>query len=307
MICMCIQLADFGLAREIRSKPPYTDYVSTRWYRAPEVLLRSTNYNSPIDQWACGCMMAELYTLKPLFPGSSEADEIYKICVVLGTPTMRGWPEGIRLASQMQYRFPQFSPTALSSIVSNASPEALTLIGDMIKYDPQQRPTCSQILQYPYFQSCTSLPAPTSDTPAAGGVVNPNTSSNKPTDIQRVNLPNISPQHISPQHQGNPPANPAPGGGMAQPSNSYIRKPMEYVQQTDPRLDEIKRQKEVSLNVYIYIYVCVYMCIYVLLCSPLLRLYYLMYMYMCMMHHRVGGASVGQYRQGGRAGREPAA
>ena len=123
-----IKLADFGLAREIRSKPPFTDYVSTRWYRAPEVLLRSTNYNSPIDQWACGCMLVELYTMRPLFPGSSEADEIYKVCAILGTPTMRVWPEGIRLASQMQFRFPQFSSSPLSSVVSNASPEALALI-----------------------------------------------------------------------------------------------------------------------------------------------------------------------------------
>uniref|UniRef100_A0A915L0W4 Protein kinase domain-containing protein n=1 Tax=Romanomermis culicivorax TaxID=13658 RepID=A0A915L0W4_ROMCU len=49
-----IKLADFGLARELRSLPPYTDYVSTRWYRAPEVLLRSTIYSSPIDLWAVG-------------------------------------------------------------------------------------------------------------------------------------------------------------------------------------------------------------------------------------------------------------
>ena len=83
----CVKIADFGLARETRSRPPYTDYVSTRWYRAPEVLLRSTNYNSPIDIWAMGCIMAELYTLRPLFPGSSEIDEIFKICAVLGTPT----------------------------------------------------------------------------------------------------------------------------------------------------------------------------------------------------------------------------
>ena len=54
----CVKIADFGLAREIRSSPPYTDYVSTRWYRAPEVLLRSTNYSSPIDVWAVGCIMA---------------------------------------------------------------------------------------------------------------------------------------------------------------------------------------------------------------------------------------------------------
>lgn len=114
-----VKIADMGLAREIRSLPPYTgeelinrstpihtttcmynctapncaittphhllapDYVSTRWYRAPEVLLRSTTYTAAIDLWAVGTIMAELYTLRPLFPGSSEIDEIFKVCYVL--------------------------------------------------------------------------------------------------------------------------------------------------------------------------------------------------------------------------------
>jgi serine/threonine protein kinase len=69
-----VKVADFGLAREIRSRPPFTDYVSTRWYRAPEILLRSTNYNSPVDIFACGAIMAELYLLRPLFPGNNETD-----------------------------------------------------------------------------------------------------------------------------------------------------------------------------------------------------------------------------------------
>lgn len=81
-----VKIADFGLAREIRSKPPFTDYVSTRWYRAPEVILRSQNYNSPIDIFAVGAIMAELYRLWPLFPGASERDQIVKICSVMGTP-----------------------------------------------------------------------------------------------------------------------------------------------------------------------------------------------------------------------------
>lgn len=81
-----VKIADFGLAREIRSRPPFTDYVSTRWYRAPEVLLHSTNYNSQIDLWAVGCITAELYTFTPLFPGNSEIDQIFKICSILGTP-----------------------------------------------------------------------------------------------------------------------------------------------------------------------------------------------------------------------------
>lgn len=67
LLCMgpdLVKIADFGLAREIRSRPPYTDYVSTRWYRAPEVLLRSSVYSAPIDIWAVGCIMAELYTFR---------------------------------------------------------------------------------------------------------------------------------------------------------------------------------------------------------------------------------------------------
>ena len=54
-----VKIADFGLAREIRSKPPFTDYVSTRWYRAPEILLGATRYAPPIDVWSIGCMFAE--------------------------------------------------------------------------------------------------------------------------------------------------------------------------------------------------------------------------------------------------------
>ena len=60
-----------GLAREIRSRPPFTDYVSTRWYRSPELLLRSTSYNSPVDIFALGCIMVELYNLVPLFAGNN--------------------------------------------------------------------------------------------------------------------------------------------------------------------------------------------------------------------------------------------
>ena len=56
-----VKLIDFGLAREIRSRPPFTEYVSTRWYRAPELILKSTNYNSPVDIFALGCIITELY------------------------------------------------------------------------------------------------------------------------------------------------------------------------------------------------------------------------------------------------------
>ncbi|XP_035882466.1 serine/threonine-protein kinase MAK isoform X3 [Phyllostomus discolor] len=155
LLCMgpeLVKIADFGLARELRSQPPYTDYVSTRWYRAPEVLLRSSVYSSPIDLWAVGSIMAELYTLRPLFPGTSEVDEIFKICQVLGTPKKSDWPEGYQLASAMNFRFPQCVPINLKTLIPNASNEAIQLMTEMLNWNPKKRPTASQALKHPYFQ-----------------------------------------------------------------------------------------------------------------------------------------------------------
>ncbi|TVU13086.1 hypothetical protein EJB05_46762, partial [Eragrostis curvula] len=123
-----IKIADFGLAREISSEPPYTEYVSTRWYRAPEVLLQATIYNSAVDMWAMGAIIAELFSLRPLFPGSSEADELYKICSILGTPNQHTWPEGLQLAASIHFQFPQCKGIQLSEMVPTASENAINLI-----------------------------------------------------------------------------------------------------------------------------------------------------------------------------------
>lgn len=148
-----VKLADFGLAREIRARPPFTDYVSTRWYRAPEVLFRNLSYNSPLDIWAVGAIMAELYTMRPLFPGSSESDQIFKICSVLGTPTSTLWAEGVRLAAQLGVRLPQFVPTPLGTLLPSASSEAVAAMGGMLQWDPNRRPASARILQHPYFEA----------------------------------------------------------------------------------------------------------------------------------------------------------
>lgn len=150
-----IKIADFGLAREIRSRPPYTDYVSTRWYRAPEVLLHSTRYNSAIDMWAVGCIMAELYTFRPLFPGSSEVDQLFKVCSVLGTPEKNDWPEGYRLASVIQFQFPDCPRVALDTLITRSSEQGIELMSDMLQWDPDKRPTAQQSLRHPFFQSVT--------------------------------------------------------------------------------------------------------------------------------------------------------
>uniref|UniRef100_A0A182R1M2 non-specific serine/threonine protein kinase n=1 Tax=Anopheles funestus TaxID=62324 RepID=A0A182R1M2_ANOFN len=146
----------FGLAREIRSRPPYTDYVSTRWYRAPEVLLHSTRYGSSIDLWAVGCIMAELYTFRPLFPGSSEVDQLFKICSVLGTPDKSDWPDGHKLAATIQFRFPECPKIPLATLVTRASAAGIQLLEDLLQWEPEKRPTAQQSMKYPYFSTVKS-------------------------------------------------------------------------------------------------------------------------------------------------------
>lgn len=153
-----IKVADFGLAREISSEPPYTEYVSTRWYRAPEVLLQASVYSSAVDMWAMGAIIAELFSLRPLFPGSSEADEIYKICSILGTPNQRTWAEGLQLAASINFQFPQLESIHLSEVVPSASEDAVNLISWLCSWDPRRRPTAVEVLQHPFFQPCFYIP-----------------------------------------------------------------------------------------------------------------------------------------------------
>merc|ERR1711897_79301 len=81
------------------------------------------------------------------------------ICSVLGSPSRQTWPEGMKLAAKMNFRFPQFSPTPLSQLIPQASPEAIKLMEDTMRYNPSKRPTCSQCLQYPFFKVGVQLTA----------------------------------------------------------------------------------------------------------------------------------------------------
>ena len=147
-----LKIADFGLAREIRSVPPYTEYVSTRYYRAPECILKSTNYNSPIDIWALGCIMAEMYTHpQPLFCGANEKEVLFRICSVLGTPTHDVWNDGIRQANIVGIKFPTCPGNDLEKIIPEASSEAIDMIKSMLKWDPNKRATAKNLLNHPFF------------------------------------------------------------------------------------------------------------------------------------------------------------
>jgi len=167
------KIADFGLAREIRSKPPFTDYVSTRWYRAPEIVLRSTNYNSPIDLFAMGCIMVEMYNLRPMAPGANENDQLFKYCGVLGSPSMDTWPEGYRLAAAAGAHFPACPGVPYATLVPACCEEGVQLIEELLRWDPQRRITAVQSLAHPYFTNFTGIlqNPPSSHGPVSRGLL----------------------------------------------------------------------------------------------------------------------------------------
>ena len=157
------KVADFGMARAVCS--PYdhcTEYVSTRWYRAPEVLLRSPQYGTPIDLFAMGCIIAELYGRVPLFSGETEFDQLYQMIQVLGIPDKETWPEGLRLSAKMGFSFASIEDnlaeeskpiplTPLDLKVRMASPKAIRLMKDLLHWNPQERPSANQALYNEYF------------------------------------------------------------------------------------------------------------------------------------------------------------
>ena len=91
-----VKLTDFGLARIYEFYTLLTSVVVTLWYRSPEVLM-GLSYATPVDIWSCGCIFAELFLRKPLFPGQYEMDQLSRIFDVIGTPAEEEWPENAAL------------------------------------------------------------------------------------------------------------------------------------------------------------------------------------------------------------------
>ena len=146
-----LKLADFGLARAfgipVRT---YTHEVVTLWYRAPEILLGSKHYSTPVDMWSVGCIFAELVNRKPLFPGDSEIDELFRIFRVLGTPSEEQWP-GVSQLPDFKPTFPQWKSKPLADVARGLDANGLDLLRQMLVYEPSRRISAKMALQHPYF------------------------------------------------------------------------------------------------------------------------------------------------------------
>ncbi|NXI07766.1 MK15 kinase, partial [Irena cyanogastra] len=153
-----VKLCDFGLARSLRHQgeprpgPALTEYVATRWYRAPEILLASRRYTKGVDMWSIGCILGEMLLGKPLFPGTSTINQIEQILRVIPAPS----PEDI-LALQSEYKASVINHmssrqrVAFEEIFPPSTPlPALDLLKKLLVFNPDKRLTAEEALQHPY-------------------------------------------------------------------------------------------------------------------------------------------------------------
>ncbi|CAF0744624.1 unnamed protein product [Adineta steineri] len=147
-----VKMCDFGLARAFTIPMKiYTHEIVTLWYRAPEILLGSLNYGTPVDMWAIGCIFGEMYQGWPLFHGDSEIDQIFQIFKLLGTPSEDNWPN-IFLLPQFKSSFPKFKmqETKLREIMDNDE-IAYDLLKKLLTCDPTIRGAARFAIRHEYF------------------------------------------------------------------------------------------------------------------------------------------------------------
>ena len=148
-----VKLADLGSCKGIYSKPPFTEYISTRWYRAPECLLTDGYYNYKMDIWGVGCVFYELLTLEPIFPGDDEIDQVNKINYILGSPPEDLFEKVVKnSAHRNEFNFEYQKGVGIYRYLNHVSPDVVDLISKMLIYDPDLRPTARECLNHKCFK-----------------------------------------------------------------------------------------------------------------------------------------------------------
>ncbi|KAJ3226295.1 hypothetical protein HDU81_007372 [Chytriomyces hyalinus] len=155
-----IKIADFGSCRGIHSKQPYTEYIATRWYRPPECLLCDGIYTYKMDIWSAGCVLYEVISKAPLFPGANELDQIHRIHNIMGTPSPKLLKQmlGSR-ASSPKFQFMPKEGTGIKTLLPYVSQECLDIIHALLIYNPDDRISAKEALKHAFFKDINNLKA----------------------------------------------------------------------------------------------------------------------------------------------------
>jgi len=211
-----LKLADFGSCRGIYSKQPYTEYISTRWYRAPECLLTDGYYGPEMDLWGAGCVMFEITSLYPLFPGSNEVDQITRIHKILGTPSSEMLAKfKSKGASHISFDFPLQKGVGIPQLIPHATADAIDLVVRLLKYDASERITAREAMRHPYFKEIRDQEANSASEAklgqsqqmnggnSGGSVIIPQLQSTAGSELTKIE-PKSNPQELSHYSQSKP-------------------------------------------------------------------------------------------------------
>ena len=149
-----LKICDLGLARgfDAAKDDNLTEYVVTRWYRAPEVILNASHYTKALDIWGVGCVFAELMGRSPLFPGEDYLDQVQRVIAVLGMPSQEDMGFiGNDSAKRYIKSLPKRQRVPWSTLYPKANPVALDLLSKTLVFNPEKRFTAEECLAHPYF------------------------------------------------------------------------------------------------------------------------------------------------------------
>ncbi|KAF6150533.1 hypothetical protein GIB67_030334 [Kingdonia uniflora] len=148
-----LKICDFGLARPTAENDFMTEYVVTRWYRAPELLLNSMDYTAAIDMWSVGCIFMEMMNRKPLFPGRDHVHQMRLILELLGSPTDSDLGF-VRNEDSKRYikQLAKHSGQPLAKLFPHVDPDAIDLVEKMLTFNPTKRITVEEALAHPYLE-----------------------------------------------------------------------------------------------------------------------------------------------------------
>ncbi|XP_008445484.2 mitogen-activated protein kinase homolog MMK1 isoform X2 [Cucumis melo] len=148
-----LKICDFGLARVTSETDFMTEYVVTRWYRAPELLLNSSDYTAAIDVWSVGCIFMELMDRKPLFPGRDHVHQLRLLLELIGTPSEADLGFLNENAKRYIRQLPHYHRQSFTEKFPHVHPAAIDLVEKMLTFDPGQRITVEDALAHPYLTS----------------------------------------------------------------------------------------------------------------------------------------------------------